>query len=87
MKASFFLVENETSGRKYQKLSSFLTIINKMRREVDSLELHNQIDHVINLSGLIEHYNKEKGEKGITRIENLSELVSAAKIEIGRAHV
>ena len=79
MKASVFLVENEASGRKYQKLSSFLTIINKMRREVDSLELHNQIDHVINLSGLIEHYNKEKGEKGITRIENLSELVSAAK--------
>ena len=79
MKASVFLVENEASGRKYQKLSSFLTIINKMRREVDSLELHNQIDHVINLSGLIDHYNKEKGEKGITRIENLSELVSAAK--------
>ena len=29
-------------------------------------------------SGLIEHYRKEKGEKGLTRIENLEELVNAA---------
>ncbi len=31
------------------------------------------------MSGLIEHYRKEKGERGEARIENLLELVSAAR--------
>ena len=30
-------------------------------------------------SGLIEHYKKEKGERGEARVENLLELVSAAR--------
>ena len=50
-----------------------------MKRETDTLEISEKIDHIINLSGLVELYEKEKGEKGYTRIENLSELVSAAK--------
>ena len=31
------------------------------------------------MSGLIEHYKKEKGERGEARVENLLELVSAAR--------
>lgn len=30
-------------------------------------------------SGLFDHYQKEKGEKGQTRVENLEELINAAK--------
>jgi DNA helicase II / ATP-dependent DNA helicase PcrA len=60
-------------------LQSFLGIIDKLGREVDGLELHSQVDHVIQMSGLIEHYKKEKGERGEGRIENLLELVSAAR--------
>jgi len=30
-------------------------------------------------SGLWEHYSKEKGEKGISRRENLEELINAAR--------
>ena len=37
-----------------------------------------QVDQIIKLSGLIEHFKKEKGEKGLARIENLEELVKAA---------
>ena len=43
------------------------------------LELHDQVDHVIYQSGLIDFFRKEKDEKGETRVENLEELVSAAK--------
>ena len=43
------------------------------------MELHEQVDHVIQMSGLIEHFKKEKGERGEGRIENLLELVSAAR--------
>ncbi|MDP9089573.1 MAG: DNA helicase II [Pseudomonadota bacterium] len=60
-------------------LQSFMEMIDKLGREVQGLELHEQADHVIQMSGLIEHYKKEKGERGEGRIENLLELVSAAR--------
>jgi DNA helicase II / ATP-dependent DNA helicase PcrA len=60
-------------------LQSFMEIIDKLGREVAGSELHEQVDHVIQMSGLIEHYKKEKGERGEGRIENLLELVSAAR--------
>jgi DNA helicase II / ATP-dependent DNA helicase PcrA len=60
-------------------LQSFMELIDKLAREVNGLELFEQVDHVIQMSGLIEHYKKEKGERGEGRIENLLELVSAAR--------
>jgi len=41
--------------------------------------LHEQVDHVIARSGLREHFQKEKDGKGEARVENLDELVSAAR--------
>jgi DNA helicase II / ATP-dependent DNA helicase PcrA len=60
-------------------LQAFLSLIDKLAGEVQGLELHEQVDHVIQMSGLIEHFKKEKGERGEGRIENLLELVSAAR--------
>jgi DNA helicase-2/ATP-dependent DNA helicase PcrA len=60
-------------------LQAFMALIDKLGREVAGLELHEQVDHVIQSSGLIEHFKKEKGERGEGRIENLLELVSAAR--------
>jgi DNA helicase-2/ATP-dependent DNA helicase PcrA len=60
-------------------LQGFLALIDKLARAVQGLELHEQVDHVIQMSGLIEHFKKEKGERGEGRIENLLELVSAAR--------
>jgi DNA helicase II / ATP-dependent DNA helicase PcrA len=72
-----------TQGALAQKsahaLQGFLSLIDKLGREVSGLELHEQVDHVIQSSGLIEHFKKEKGERGEGRIENLLELVSAAR--------
>jgi DNA helicase II / ATP-dependent DNA helicase PcrA len=60
-------------------LQAFMALIDKLGNEVRGLELHEQVDHVIQMSGLIEHFKKEKGERGEGRIENLLELVSAAR--------
>jgi len=65
--------------RAAQALQAFLALIDKLTTEVKGLELHEQVDHVIQMSGLIEHFKKEKGERGEGRIENLLELVSAAR--------
>jgi DNA helicase-2/ATP-dependent DNA helicase PcrA len=60
-------------------LQAFIDLIERLAREIRGLELHEQVDHVIQMSGLIEHFKKEKGERGEGRIENLLELVSAAR--------
>jgi DNA helicase II / ATP-dependent DNA helicase PcrA len=65
--------------RAAQALQGFMELIDRLAREIKGLELHEQVDHVIQMSGLIEHFKKEKGERGEGRIENLLELVSAAR--------
>jgi DNA helicase II / ATP-dependent DNA helicase PcrA len=60
-------------------LHAFLALIEALDRDTRPLELHEQVDHVIHASGLVEHHGKEKGERGEARVENLEELVSAAR--------
>jgi DNA helicase-2/ATP-dependent DNA helicase PcrA len=72
-------IQGELAQRAGQALLGFMQTIDKLAEEVRGLELHEQVDHVVQSSGLIEHYKKEKGERGEARIENLLELVSAAR--------
>jgi len=60
-------------------LNGFLILIETLDRDTKNLPLHEQVDHVIAKSGLIAHFQKEKGDKGEARVENLEELVSAAR--------
>jgi DNA helicase II / ATP-dependent DNA helicase PcrA len=72
-------IQGELAQRAGQALLGFMQTIDKLAEEVRGLELHEQVDHIVQSSGLIEHYKKEKGERGEARIENLLELVSAAR--------
>jgi len=67
------------SGRATRAVHDFLRLIEDLDQSVADLDLHEQIDRVIQVTGLIEHCKKEKGERGEARIENLEELVSAAR--------
>jgi DNA helicase-2/ATP-dependent DNA helicase PcrA len=62
-----------------QALHGFMSLIERMAHEVPSLPLHEQVDHVLQGSGLIDFYKKEKGDRGEGRVDNLDELVSAAR--------
>jgi DNA helicase-2/ATP-dependent DNA helicase PcrA len=77
--AAVAAVQSGLAQRATQALQSFLQLIEKLGREIAGLELHEQVDHVIQNSGLIEHFKKERGERGEGRVENLLELVSAAR--------
>ena len=77
--AAGMAVQNGLAQRAAQALQVFLQLIERLGKEVAGLELHEQVDHVIQMSGLIEHFKKERGERGEGRVENLLELVSAAK--------
>ena len=69
----------ELGNRGAAALMGFLKLIDQLDRDTQGLPLHEQIDHVIQNTGLIEHYRKDKQDKGEARIENLDELVSAAR--------
>src|SRR6201996_9125226 len=57
----------------------FMQLIERLEREIHGMALHEQVDHVINHSGLIDHHRREKADRGEARVENLEELVSAAR--------
>lgn len=66
-------------GRALNALEGFVSLINELDSGTDELQLAEVVENVIQGSTLIEFYRKEKGEKGQARVENLEELVSAAK--------
>lgn len=78
--ATLELIEQgKITSRALSSLQQFVDLIYEMDVGLSSMELFEQIEHVIHQSGLIPHYEKEKGEKGHSRIENLGELVNAGR--------
>jgi len=73
------LAANELTARAANALRGFINLIEAFAADTADLELNEQVEHCVHNSGLIEHYKKEKGEKGRARIENLEELVTAAR--------
>jgi DNA helicase-2/ATP-dependent DNA helicase PcrA len=67
------------AARAANAIAAFLQLTERLTRETAGQLLDERVEHVVGQSGLIEHYKKEKGEKGQARIENLEELVSAAR--------
>ncbi len=78
-RAAGAVASDELAGRAATAVLAFMNLIERAARDTSGLDLQQQVDHVIHLSGLIEFFRKEKGERGETRIENLEELVSAAR--------
>jgi len=73
------IVQGEITSRALSALQQFVDLISGMETDLKNMELYEQIEHVIHQSSLIAHYEKEKGEKGRNRIENLDELVNAGR--------
>jgi ATP-dependent DNA helicase UvrD/PcrA len=60
-------------------LRGFHALIERLAAAIAELPLHEQVQHVIQHSGLRDHHAKEKDNKGEARVENLDELVNAAE--------
>jgi len=78
-RAAGAVASDELNSRAANSVLAFMSLIERMARETAKLDLQEQVDHAIHASGLIDFFKKDKGEKGETRVENLLELVSAAK--------
>ncbi|ABO25251.1 DNA helicase II [Shewanella loihica] len=73
------LDEKVLSGRAANAVRSFMDLIVTLQQETAEQSLHRMTDHVIQASGLKAMYEAEKGEKARARVENLEELVTAAR--------
>ncbi len=72
-------INDGLNPRAARSMHAFLNLIETLAADARPLALQEQVDLAIQSSGLIAHYRKEKGERGEARIENLEELVSAAR--------
>ena len=73
------VASGELSGRASNAVQGFTSLINQLDQGTLDLPLHEQVDHVIEASGLIDFHRREKGDRGQSRVENLEELVIACR--------
>lgn len=73
------LANKALPGRASGALAGFTELIDNLAEKVLAMPLHQMTQVVIEKSGLLAYHEAEKGEKGQARVENLEELVSAAR--------
>ena len=66
------------TGKAGSSLGSFVKLVEAVRFETQNLPLQEMVQVMLDMSGLIVHYQSEK--EGADRIENLEQLVSAAML-------
>jgi DNA helicase-2/ATP-dependent DNA helicase PcrA len=66
------------AGKAGSSLGAFVKLVEGMRFETQNLPLQEMVQVMLDMSGLIPHYQNEK--EGADRIENLEQLVSAAML-------
>ncbi|MBI3222151.1 MAG: UvrD-helicase domain-containing protein [Nitrosomonadales bacterium] len=78
----------DAAARAGGKVSAFVALIESLRGATRELPLPEIMDHVLEHSGLIAHYQNETGAKkreSEERLENLNELVNAATLFVHEA--
>jgi DNA helicase-2/ATP-dependent DNA helicase PcrA len=72
--------QRQMAARASNALTGFLNLIKRLAEQSEDMELYEKVKLVVEKSGLIELYKKEKMEKGEEKVENLEELVNAARL-------
>ena len=67
------------NARAANAIGGFLQLIEALSDKIRDADLPDQVAFAIERSALRSHYEKERGEKGQARLENLDELIEAAR--------
>lgn len=67
------------SGRAGNSIRRFMELIIRLQQSSADLLLHELVEHMLEESTLLAHYKSKKGDKEQNRVENLEELVNAAR--------
>ncbi|MDD1631007.1 MAG: DNA helicase II [Methylococcaceae bacterium] len=79
--AAIVLINQRTmTARAANALTGFLELIKNLDKQAEGLALYEKVRLVVEKCGLVELYQKEKMDKGEEKIENLEELVNAARL-------
>ena len=73
------IARKQLSARAHNALAQFIELIKSLEEEMQTLDLCERVEIAIHSSGLQQHFEKDKSEKGQSRIENLAELVESAR--------
>jgi len=76
MNSSLYNAAASLTGKAGQAVGAFIRLVETLRQETEKLPLPEIIEHVVEKSGLAQHYRLEK--EGQERLENLDELINAA---------
>lgn len=71
--------ENLLTGRARKAISAFLLMIEELDVQTAEADLGELVEVIVEASGLKDYHAKEGGERGQARVENMAELVTAAK--------
>ncbi|MEP5765840.1 MAG: DNA helicase II [Halieaceae bacterium] len=71
--------EKMLPARALGALEGFCVLVDELDSATVDLNLYELTEHVIEAVELIDYHSKEKGERGQARVENLQELVTAAR--------
>jgi DNA helicase II / ATP-dependent DNA helicase PcrA len=77
--AAALIADGQLAKRASEALWSFLALIDKLDTDTRTDSLHEQVARVIERSGLTAHHGKNTEAGGEARVENLEELVNAAR--------
>ena len=78
--AEMSLANGVLAKRAANALEGFMDLIAQMEVQIFEFDDLGEMVKIVNhSSGMIEYHEKEKGEKGRARVENLNELISAAQ--------
>lgn len=77
--ANQLLQSSHFPARAATSLKQFLTLIEQMKDGIEGRELDEQFSLVIHGSGLYAHFSRGKQDNAESKLENLQELVNAAK--------
>jgi DNA helicase II / ATP-dependent DNA helicase PcrA len=69
--------DSQLTNRARTAICVYIELINRMQKELADLDLGEQIKYSIEMSGLKQHFDKDQSEKGLSRTENLQELIGA----------
>ncbi|OGO91902.1 MAG: DNA helicase II [Coxiella sp. RIFCSPHIGHO2_12_FULL_44_14] len=75
--AQHLISTNALSTRAHTALGHFLQWLETMSQHIALLTLSEQARQVLQQSGLLDYYKKDRSEKNLSRVENLEELINA----------
>ncbi len=74
------LDQGRLTARAGNALAGFAQLIKNLDQLVQGIELYEKVQLVVEKTGLLDFHGKEKADKGDEKVENLQELVNAARL-------